>query len=101
MSRCAPIDVFDVPWTVDKPYIMDWTEWLVGAILTAATVTVTGEAGIIDTHDLDYTVAGSTQVRIWVRGLATGTGEAFVTLGITASDGRKDAQTWRFDVCSP
>ncbi len=100
MSRCDPIDVFAFPNTADKPFEMDWTQWLEGATLTAATVTLTGESGVVDTHDLDVTVNGATLVRVWVRGLAAGTGQVFLTIAITASDLRADAQTWRFDVCS-
>ena len=74
MSVCNPIDVFNYADTNDQPFDMDWAEWLVGAILVASTWVQSGDAGLVDFHDEDFTVDGSTVARVWVRGLEAGPG---------------------------
>lgn len=100
MSVCDPVDVFRYPSTADQPFQMDWAEWLEGAILVASMWVQTGDAGLVDFHTESFTLDGSTVAQVWVRGLDAGGGTVYVTNQITASDGRKNAATWRFDVCT-
>lgn len=99
-QRCNPIETFEFASVADKPFQMDWTEWLDGAVLTAASVSVNGST-LISVHDIDFTLSGSTIVKVWVRGLDAGIGEAFVTVQVTASDSRIDARSWLFNVNDP
>lgn len=99
-TRNNPIETFNFASVADKPFTMDWTEWLVGAVLTAATVSLSNST-LVSVHDIDFTVNGSTTVRVWVRGLDAGIGEVFVTVRVTANDGRVDARAWMFNVNSP
>lgn len=100
MSRCNPIDVFDFPSTADQPFDMNWAEWLEGAILVASSWVQTGDQDLVEFHTESFSGTGSTVAQVWVRGLDAGGGEVFITNQITASDGRKHAATWRFDVCT-
>lgn len=99
-NRCNPIETFEFASVADKPFQMDWTEWLDGATIVAAAASVNGST-LLTTHDLDFTLNGSTIVEVWVHGLDVGFGEAFVTIQVTASDGRIDARSWLFNVNQP
>lgn len=100
-SVCDPIDTFDFPTTTDQPYQMNWAEWLDGAILVASTWVQSGVAGLVDFHDASFNLVGSTVAQVWVRSIGSGSGSVYITNQITASDGRKSAATWRFDICTP
>ncbi len=99
-QQCNPLQTFEFASVADKPFRMDWTEWLDGAVITAAAASV-NNSSLVATHDLDFTLSGSTIVEVWVRGLNAGIGEAFVTILVTASDGRIDARSWLFKVNAP
>lgn len=97
---CNPIATYEFAATADKPYEMDWVEWLEGATLTGASVTISSAlTGLVTTHDLDFSVNGFTAVRVWVRGLDAGSASGFITVQITTSDSRVDARSWLFNVC--
>ncbi len=101
MPHCNPLDTFNFASVAYKPFTMNWAEWLDGATLAAASVSVSNGT-LLEVSLVDYTVDSSTVVRFWVRSLvATGSGEVFVTVQVTASDGRIDARTYLFNVNFP
>lgn len=94
----VPLAVFNHANTADLPYDMDWTDWLDGAVLTAATWSVGGEAaGLVTLHD-DSIENLDTLTRVWVRGGGVSCGDLYLTVVVTASDGREDSQSYLLHV---
>lgn len=99
-NRCNPLATFNFADVAQKPFTMDWTEWLDGAILTAATV-VSSDTALLVVDTVTFSAGGFTVVTFWARGQNAGVGEVFVTVQVTASDGRIDAQSYLFNVNQP
>jgi len=97
--RCAvtfPIDslVFDAH--ADLPFQMTWTPWLEGATVDSAAVVLdAASSALVTTHDLTFTPDGV--VVVWIAGTGS-LGTAYVTIRLTASDGRVDDRTWELHV---
>lgn len=99
-QRCNPLATFEFASVAQKPFTMDWTEWLDGAILTAASV-VSSDQTLLLVDTVSFTAGGFTIVTFWARGQDNGIGEVLVTVRVTASDGRIDAQSYLYNVNDP
>ncbi len=93
---CAPVDVFTFAATADLPYELALQDWLEGATITTAVWSVQG--GLVETHD-PALIEGNLTAFVWVRGLNDGSGVAYVTATVTASDGKVGVFTLQFEVC--
>lgn len=94
----VPIAVFDHSIVADRPYDMDWVEYLAGATLTSVTWVKGGMAAALITLHNDTLENSNTIARVWVQGAGSGMGcgDVYVTAIITTSDGRTDARSWLF-----
>lgn len=100
MSLCAPLDVFTFPENGDDVFDMPWVDWLDGATLLSVVWTIDPMgAALIELHTQSIEDLLTT-ARTWVRGKDAGSGVAYVTASVVASDAREWSETWRFDVCA-
>lgn len=96
---CSPLDLFRFASTADLPFDMDWSDWLEGATIVSAVWSVDPIGALLVELHTQSIINVLTGVQTWVRGLDAGSGTAYVSVTVTASDGRVDVQTWQFDVC--